>query len=42
VGEAVELCEDTLARQRRVLGDDHPDTLRTARVLDSLTRPNGG
>jgi FPC/CPF motif-containing protein YcgG len=39
---ARELAEDTLARRRRVLGDDHPDTgasaslayfLRTPRVL---------
>ncbi|WP_410099268.1 tetratricopeptide repeat protein [Streptomyces sp. STR69] len=42
VEEALELGEDTLARRRRVLGEDHPDTLRTARLLDSLTRPNGG
>lgn len=27
------LEEDTLARQRRVLGEDHPDTLRTAHNL---------
>ncbi|MFD7184972.1 tetratricopeptide repeat protein, partial [Streptomyces sp. NPDC059904] len=25
--------EDTLARQRRVLGEDHPDTLSTASNL---------
>ena len=28
--EARELDEDTLARQRRVLGDDHPNTLTSA------------
>lgn len=28
--QALELDEDTLARRRRVLGDDHPDTLRSA------------
>ena len=31
--EARELDEDTLARSRRVLGDDHPDTLGTAGAL---------
>jgi hypothetical protein len=31
--EALELCEDTLARQRRVLGEDYPDTLLTATNL---------
>jgi Tetratricopeptide repeat len=31
VGRA--LSEDTLARYRRVLGDDHPDTLRSANGL---------
>ena len=28
--------EDTLARQRRVLGHDHPDTLRPANNLGAL------
>jgi hypothetical protein len=28
--EARILTEDTLSRRRRILGDDHPDTLRTA------------
>ena len=31
--EARELDEDTLARYRRVLGDDHPDTLASATAL---------
>ena len=31
--EARELDEDTLARCRRVLGEDHPDTLRSASNL---------
>jgi hypothetical protein len=30
---ARQLAEDTLTRQRRVLGDNHPDTLRSARNL---------
>ena len=30
---ARELAEDTLARRRRVLGEDHPDTLTTASGL---------
>jgi hypothetical protein len=30
---ARELCEDTLARRRRVLGEDHPDTLNSANNL---------
>ena len=29
----VQLDEDTLARRRRVLGEDHPDTLATASGL---------
>jgi hypothetical protein len=29
-GEARELDEDTLTRSRRVLGEDHPSTLRSA------------
>jgi hypothetical protein len=36
VGEdqaARELAEDTLARRRRVLGEDHPDTLFSAFIL---------
>ena len=31
--EAEPLLRDTLAAQKRVLGNDHPDTLRTARNL---------
>ncbi|MFE2991146.1 hypothetical protein, partial [Streptomyces sp. NPDC059262] len=47
--QARTLGEDTLARQRRVLGDDHPNTLITASNLDRIlqrstatpaTRPN--
>ncbi|HEY6425444.1 MAG TPA: tetratricopeptide repeat protein, partial [Pseudonocardiaceae bacterium] len=30
---ARELHEDTLTRRRQVLGDDHPDTLRSAHNL---------
>jgi hypothetical protein len=30
---ARELGEETLARRRRVLGEDHPDTLRSAFIL---------
>ncbi len=30
---ARELDQDTLARRRRVLGDDHPETQRSARNL---------
>ena len=30
---ARELGEDTLARRRRVLGEDHPDTLAAARAM---------
>jgi hypothetical protein len=31
--QAYQLGQDTLTRCRRVLGDDHPDTLRTAHNL---------
>ena len=31
-----ELEEDTIARRRRVLGEDHPDTLRSAASLQAL------
>jgi hypothetical protein len=31
--QARQLGEDTLTRCRRVLGDDHPDTLRSAFIL---------
>jgi hypothetical protein len=33
---AVELLEQTLASQRWLLGDDHPDTRKTARALLEL------
>ncbi|MGH3779390.1 MAG: tetratricopeptide repeat protein [Pseudonocardiaceae bacterium] len=33
VGGAIQLDEDTLTRYRRVLGNDHPDTLRSAHNL---------
>jgi hypothetical protein len=36
--EAHTLAEDTLTRQRRVLGEDHPNTLRTARFLAQLDK----
>ncbi len=35
------LCEDTLARRRRILGDDHPDTLASARSLAGVLRVVG-
>jgi hypothetical protein len=34
--QAHQLAEDTLTRARRVLGDDHPDTLRSADSLDAV------
>ncbi|MET9619425.1 tetratricopeptide repeat protein [Streptomyces sp. NPDC006464] len=30
------LAEDTLTRRRRVLGEDHPNTLRSAKQLEEL------
>ena len=33
--------EDTLARRRRVLGEDHPDTLRSANNLAADLRALG-
>ncbi|MEV5430571.1 tetratricopeptide repeat protein [Streptomyces sp. NPDC052701] len=39
VEQARALAEDTLARRRRVLGEDHPDTLATARLLEGLEQP---
>jgi hypothetical protein len=33
VDAARELNEDTLARRRRILGEDHPDTLASANNL---------
>ena len=38
---ARELDEDTLARYRRVLGEDYPDTLRTAGNLAADLRALG-
>ena len=38
---ARELDEDTLARSRRVLGEDHPDTLRSANNLAADLRELG-
>ena len=38
---ARELDEDTLARRRRVLGEDHPDTLLSARNLAADLRNLG-
>jgi hypothetical protein len=36
-----QLAEDTLAPMRRVLGDDHPDTLRSASSLTADLRTLG-
>ena len=33
---ARELDTDTLTRRRRVLGEDHPDTLRSATILTAV------
>jgi hypothetical protein len=33
--EALELNQDTYNRRRRVLGEDHPDTLTSARNLSA-------
>jgi hypothetical protein len=38
---AARLNEDTLARRRRVLGEDHPDTLVSASNLAALLRAAG-
>jgi hypothetical protein len=38
---ARELHEDTLIRRRRVLGDDHPDTLCSATSLADCLRAAG-
>jgi Tetratricopeptide repeat len=38
----VQLDEDTLARRRRVLGEDHPDTLAAASNLAISLRAVGG
>ena len=34
--QARELQEETLSRQRRILGDDHPDTLTSANQLGTM------
>jgi hypothetical protein len=39
--QARELGEDTLARRRRTLGDDHPDTLTNVRHLAADLRALG-
>jgi hypothetical protein len=41
VGGAIQLDEDTLTRYRRVLGNDHPDTLRSAHNLAVSLRALG-
>jgi hypothetical protein len=38
---ARELHEQTLAARRRVLGEDHPDTLQSMNNLDLLRRQLG-
>jgi hypothetical protein len=38
---ARQIAEDTFTRQRRVLGDDHPDTLRSAHSL-AISLPESG
>lgn len=38
---ADELGEDTLARMRQVLGEDHPDTLRSAYLVGLYLRTLG-
>lgn len=40
-GKARDLSEDTLARRRRILGEDHPDTLRSASNLAEDRRALG-
>ncbi len=41
VEQARQLDEDTLTRFRRVLGDDHPDTVRSATNLAEDVRLMG-
>jgi hypothetical protein len=36
VSQPRQLGEDTVIRMRRVLGDDHPDTLRSAHCLAAV------
>jgi len=38
--EAEELLQAALAARRRVLGSAHPDTLATARILESMRSKN--
>jgi Tetratricopeptide repeat len=38
---ARQLAEDTLPRMRRILGDDHPDTLHSATHLAAVLRELG-
>ncbi|MGH3975653.1 MAG: tetratricopeptide repeat protein, partial [Pseudonocardiaceae bacterium] len=39
--QARQLGEDTFTRLRRVLGEDHPDTLRTAHSLAAARGDSG-
>ncbi|MGH3834828.1 MAG: tetratricopeptide repeat protein [Pseudonocardiaceae bacterium] len=39
--QAGQLAQDTLTHSRRVLGDDHPDTLRSANHLATCLRELG-
>jgi hypothetical protein len=39
--QARQLAEDTLIRCRRILGNDHPDTLNTANILAVTQRQSG-
>ena len=41
VREACVLGEETLERRRRVLGEDHPDTRRTAVWVEGLVKGQG-
>jgi hypothetical protein len=41
VRAARDLDQDTFDRRRRVLGEDHPDTLRSGRNLDADMRALG-
>ena len=40
-GEAARLQEEVLEKRRRILGDDHPDTLTTMNNLASTYRDQG-
>jgi Tetratricopeptide repeat len=39
--EALALAQDTYDRRRRVLGEDHPDTLQSATVLATILESSG-